>query len=169
MKILKINTTHLIRDLLKGIKIGIIFFLSFHLASCMTVAPRKSFSGYLEISWPVPLGSKISQKYKSYGKKHLGLDLTAKKGTPILAAHNGYVEYTGRDFSGYGKMIIINSQKGWSTFYAHLDSILVREGQRVFRTQKIGTMGRTGRTTGVHLHFELRQKTIAVNPLKYLP
>ncbi len=115
------------------------------------------------------MGSKISQKYKSYGKKHLGLDLTAKKETPIMSAHDGYIEYAGRDFTGYGKMIIINSQKGWSTFYAHLDSILVTEGERVFRTQKIGTMGNTGRTTGVHLHFELRKRKEAVDPLKYLP
>ena len=102
-------------------------------------------------------------------RPHLGIDLAAKRGTPILAAQGGLVIYTGREFRGYGKMVLIESGKGWATLYAHMDKILVQEGQKISQGQMIGAMGRTGRATGVHLHFEIRKDRGPIDPLPLLP
>lgn len=102
-------------------------------------------------------------------RSHWGLDLANRKGTPILASESGIVIYAGQGFRGYGKLIVIEHDDTWATLYSHLHRINVKEGQAVKRGQKIGTMGRTGRATGVHLHFEIRHKKQPVNPLAYLP
>lgn len=100
-------------------------------------------------------------------KMHNGLDWAAGRGTPILAAGDGIVTEAGR-MSGYGKIVIIEHDFGLETYYAHLNSIDVREGQRVSRGQKIGGMGTTGRSTGVHLHYEVRVGGKPVNPITYV-
>ncbi len=100
---------------------------------------------------------------------HFGIDLAAKQGTPILAAQGGMVIYTGREFRGYGKMILIESGKGWATLYAHMDKIFIQEGQKISQGHILGTMGRTGRATGVHLHFEIRKDKGPIDPLPLLP
>lgn len=102
-------------------------------------------------------------------RPHLGIDLAAPKGTPILAAQAGTVIYAGREFKGYGKMVLIESGDGWATLYAHFDKILISEGQRVRQGEVIGSMGRTGRATGVHLHFEIRRNRGPIDPLPLLP
>lgn len=102
-------------------------------------------------------------------RPHLGLDLAAPKGTPIMASRGGTVIYRGRDFRGFGNLIMIESPGGWATLYAHLDRFMVTEGQKVAMGEIIGAMGRTGRATGVHLHFEIRRNKIAIDPLPYLP
>lgn len=121
---------------------------------------------YTEISWPVPSNAKVS---RDYDERHHGIDLVAKHGSPILAAHSGYVIYSGDEYSGYGKMIILDSGKGWSTLYAHLDKNMVKEKSLIQRGDVIGTMGKTGIVTGVHLHFELMHNKIIVDPERYLP
>jgi murein DD-endopeptidase MepM/ murein hydrolase activator NlpD len=100
---------------------------------------------------------------------HWGLDLASKRGTPILASQGGTVIYTGREFRGYGNMVIIESNGGWATLYAHMDKILVQEGQKISQGEIIGAMGRTGRATGVHLHFEIRKDRGPIDPLPMLP
>jgi murein DD-endopeptidase MepM/ murein hydrolase activator NlpD len=102
-------------------------------------------------------------------RPHLGIDLAAPRGTPILAAQKGMVIYTGRDFKGFGRMVLVESGYGWATLYAHLDKILVSEGQKVLPGDVLGSMGRTGRATGVHLHFEIRRDRGPVDPLDHLP
>jgi murein DD-endopeptidase MepM/ murein hydrolase activator NlpD len=105
-----------------------------------------------------------------YGKRaHWGVDLANKRGTPILSAGEGVVVYTGRGFKGYGKLVVVEHDNDWATLYAHLDKILVKEGQKVPRGHKLGLMGRTGRASGVHLHFEVRRYKQPVNPLAFLP
>lgn len=119
--------------------------------------------------WPVDQ-AKLSRGFLPNKRRpHLGIDLAASKGTPILAAHSGKVIYTGQDFSGFGKLIMIEGSRGWATFYAHLSKIRVSEGDRVKKGEVIGLMGRTGRATGVHLHFEIRGARGPVDPLMYLP
>ena len=86
-----------------------------------------------------------------------------------MAAERGTVIYTGRGFHGYGNLIVIEHNNEWATLYSHLNSITVKEGETVERGTKIGTMGRTGHATGVHLHFEIRRNRQPVNPLAYLP
>lgn len=105
-----------------------------------------------------------------YGSRaHWGLDLANHRGTPILSAEEGTVIYTGTGFRGYGKLVVIEHNDEWATLYAHLDKITVKEGQVVRKGQRLGGMGRTGRSSGVHLHFEIRYRRQPVNPLAYLP
>jgi murein DD-endopeptidase MepM/ murein hydrolase activator NlpD len=119
--------------------------------------------------WPVD-DARMTRGFISQKRRpHLGIDLAAKRGTPILAAQGGMVIYTGREFRGYGKMILIESGKGWATLYAHMDKILVYEGQKISQGQLLGAMGRTGRATGVHLHFEIRKDKGPIDPLPLLP
>ena len=125
-------------------------------------------TGPFQLSWPVEK-VKLSQKYRpSSNPDHDGIDLTHYSGAPILAAHDGYVIYKGSQYRGYGRMVIIEYNKKWATLYAHLKTISVKEGQVVKAGQKIGTMGRTGRATGTHLHFEVLKEKLPVNPLDYL-
>ncbi|MFZ4402672.1 MAG: M23 family metallopeptidase [Pseudobdellovibrionaceae bacterium] len=119
--------------------------------------------------WPVDEARMTRGFLPQKRRPHLGIDLAAPKGTPILASHQGLVIYAGRDFRGFGKMILIESGYGWATLYAHLDKILVSEGQRVAQGDVLGGMGRTGRATGYHLHFEIRKERGPVNPLPLLP
>ena len=124
--------------------------------------------------WPVDQ-ARFTQSFRPKSKRrrrpHQGIDLAARRGTPIYAAHEGTVVYTGSGYRGYGKLVIIEFQDQdilWATFYAHLSRILVRQGEKVTTDTKIGLMGRTGRATGTHLHFELRKNTIAIDPMPYL-
>jgi murein DD-endopeptidase MepM/ murein hydrolase activator NlpD len=120
--------------------------------------------------WPVD-SARLTRGFLPNKRKrpHLGIDLAAPRGTPILAAHDGVVIYAGRDFRGFGNMVLIEGSKGWASLYAHFHKIDVREGQRVKQGQRIGSMGATGRATGVHLHFEIRKARGPVDPLLYLP
>lgn len=102
-------------------------------------------------------------------RPHLGIDLAAPKGTSIYSAHDGTVIYVGRAFKGFGKMIMIEGKMGWATLYAHLTKSRVKEGEQVRQGDLIGDMGRTGRATGVHLHFEIRKQSGPVDPLRFLP
>lgn len=131
---------------------------------------KTSIVDELKLRWPVS-SPRITQHFKSGSKRtrHQGIDLGGPKNTPILAAHDGKVIYTGRDFRGYGKLVIIENPNGYASFYAHLNTINTREGRWVMAGEKIGGMGRTGRATGVHLHFELRIAEVAVDPYSYFP
>lgn len=122
-----------------------------------------------DLDWPVDR-ARLTRGY-DVGKRrpHLGIDLAGPKKTPIYAAHSGRVIYAGRAFRGFGNMVMIETNTGWATLYAHLDKILVSEGQRVGLGSTIALMGNTGRSTGNHLHFEVRKDKMAVDPLIYLP
>ncbi len=98
---------------------------------------------------------------------HSGIDFKAPTGTPVMASGAGKVIKAGRS-GGYGKVVTIRHPSGFTTRYAHLSSILVKEGQRVKLGQKIGKIGSTGRSTGPHLHYEVRSNGSARNPSKYL-
>jgi murein DD-endopeptidase MepM/ murein hydrolase activator NlpD len=104
------------------------------------------------------------------GRPHHGIDIGAPRGTDIAAAATGKVVFVGWQ-RGYGKTVILSHNKGrYKTLYAHLSKISVDNGSQVYVGSKIGDVGTTGRSTGPHLHFELRDKRdIPVNPLKYLP
>lgn len=97
---------------------------------------------------------------------HTGLDISNVWGTPIYAAYDGVVTYVGEK-GGYGLCIIISHPLGYSTLYGHLSSAYVKIGQRVSKGSKIGAMGSSGRSTGSHLHFEIRKFEKCLNPLSY--
>jgi murein DD-endopeptidase MepM/ murein hydrolase activator NlpD len=98
---------------------------------------------------------------------HDGIDLPGPMGAPVVAAADGVVRVAGRE-PGYGQWIELAHPDGSTTRYAHLSRILVTRGARVARGQVIGAMGSTGRSTGSHLHFEVRVAGVAVDPLRYL-
>ncbi|MBO9665182.1 MAG: M23 family metallopeptidase [Bdellovibrio sp.] len=123
----------------------------------------------MTFDWPVDSARMTRGFLPNKRRPHLGIDLAAPKGTAILASQGGTIIYTGREFKGYGKMVLIESGDGWATLYAHFDKILVAEGQRVHKGEIIGEMGRTGRATGVHLHFEIRKNRGPIDPLPLLP
>lgn len=142
--------------------------------SCTTApqraeAPSRTDEGLLLLSWPVHGTVTLTRGFMLGYRPHQGLDIAAPRGTPVKAAHAGYVEYAGNDFSGYGKLVIINSGSRWASFYAHLHKIHIRQGQTIERGAVIGEVGSTGNARGVHLHFELRHNERPVDPADFLP
>ena len=122
-----------------------------------------SRSGY---AWPSH--GKISRGFRP-DENHKGLDITAKIGTPIYAARAGKVIYADNELSGFGNCIIIQHDPVWTTFYAHNNKNFVRAGDVVQAGQQIAEVGETGRATGPHLHFEIRQDGTALDPHPMLP
>ncbi|KXZ40728.1 Murein DD-endopeptidase MepM and murein hydrolase activator NlpD, contain LysM domain [Alkalithermobacter thermoalcaliphilus JW-YL-7 = DSM 7308] len=112
-------------------------------------------------------GTLTSRFGARWGRMHEGIDIAGPIGTPIKAADGGVVSFAGTQ-GAYGKLVIINHENGYSTYYAHCNTINVRVGQRVSRGQVIATIGNTGRSTGPHLHFEVRKNGRPVNPLNYI-
>ncbi len=123
----------------------------------------------LNFDWPVDKARLSRGFILGKHRHHWGVDLANRKGTKIVASEKGTVIYTGRGFHGYGKLIVIEHDNNWATFYAHLDKILVKEGESVDQGALIGLMGHTGHAHGTHLHFEIRHNRDPVNPLTYLP
>ena len=90
--------------------------------------------------------------------RHDGIDIAAPEGSVVVAAGDGTAIFVGEQ-SGYGKVVILRHAEGLVTVYAHNASVLVKEGERVTSGQPIARVGQTGRTTGPHLHFEVREGT----------
>ena len=103
-----------------------------------------------------------------WGDFHQGVDLACSQGTNIYAADGGTVTTAG--YSGtYGLLVVIDHQNGQETRYAHCSKLLVNVGDKVFQGQHIAEVGSTGRSTGPHLHFEIRINGVPKNPYNYLP
>ncbi|HEY0623594.1 M23 family metallopeptidase [Sphingomonas sp.] len=100
-------------------------------------------------------------------RMHYGIDIPGRAGTPVLAADGGVVRFAGRA-GGYGNLVEIAHADGLATRYGHLARILVPAGATVTRGETIALMGSTGRSTGNHLHFELRAGGRALDPLPHL-
>lgn len=123
-----------------------------------------------EFIWPVPSSKRMTSFFgMRHGRHHDGIDIAAPVGTHILAANSGVVVYSGRRISGYGKMIIIKHENNIYSVYAHARKMYVSKGEKVDRGQVIAQVGMTGRTSGPHLHFEVRVGDDPKNPLKFLP
>ena len=117
-------------------------------------------------SWPFPGGCSVSQWPAWY---HMAVDCTNPVGTPIQAAGSGVVSSVQALGWGYGYHVIVDHGNGLQTLYAHMSGFNVAEGQAVSASQVVGWVGLTGRTSGPHLHFEVRQNGAPVNPFGYLP
>lgn len=100
-------------------------------------------------------------------RMHAGVDFAAPKGTPIYATADGIVK-SAKVESGYGKVVRIQHEFGFETIYAHLSEMRVTAGQRIPRGDRIGDMGTTGRSTGVHLHYEVRLNGRPLNPMTFV-
>lgn len=113
-----------------------------------------------------PTGGTITQRFVWY---HKGVDIANRAAPNVLAADSGRVIVAGwPDNSGYGNRVVIDHGNGFRTLYGHLSQIYVKEGQTVTRGSALGKMGTTGRSTGIHLHFEVIQNGVHINPLGVL-
>lgn len=131
--------------------------------------PRQGTGRFI---WPVsgPITSNYGMRYHPIlhqSRLHSGVDIGASGGTPIKAADDGTVIYSGW-MGGYGQVVVLDHGGGYSTLYAHMSSIAVGKGSGVTQGQTIGRVGSTGWSTGPHLHFEVRINGNTQNPLNYL-
>lgn len=109
-----------------------------------------------------------SDPFHSSAAFHPGIDLAGAVGTPIYATADGIVLRSGWNSGGYGNLVEIDHGRGITTRYGHMSAILVHEGDHVTRGQQVGRMGSTGRSTGCHLHYEVRIDGRAVNPIPFM-
>lgn len=117
----------------------------------------------------MPTSGALSSRFGfRWGRNHQGIDLGASLGTPIYAADNGTVIYSQYNDGGYGYMVQIDHANGLKTCYAHCDKLLVNSGDVVAKGDIIAEVGNTGRSTGPHLHFEVRRGDVPIDPLEYL-
>lgn len=122
----------------------------------------------------LPVSGRVTSRYGTRkspftGRKelHSGLDIGAPRGTPIRATANGVVKWSGRK-GPLGLLVIINHGNGLETYYAHCSKLLKKKGARVERGDKIALVGNTGRSTGAHVHYEVRQNGTPLNPREFV-
>lgn len=120
--------------------------------------------------WPLEAGI-VSSEFGQLrmGTPHHGIDLAAELRVPVYAAAPGQVIYAGDKLSGYGNVVIVRHDQKTTTLYGHNSELKVRTGQEVKAEQVVALLGSTGRSTGPHVHFEIRQNEEPANPRGYLP
>ena len=118
-----------------------------------------------DVDWMWPTKGKVLAGFSEASK---GMDISGRKGAPVVAAASGRVVYAGAGLRGYGKLVIIKHNNTWLSAYAHNDNIVVKEQQDVRKGQKIAEMGQTD-ADQVKLHFEVRREGKPVDPAKILP
>ena len=127
--------------------------------------PASAVRGSGNFAWPV--SGHITQQF---WHGHRAIDVGARGGSPIVAADSGYVIKASHGWNGgYGSMVMVDHGNGFVSLYAHMNMVYVRQGENVAKGEQLGTVGNTGRSTGPHLHFEIRQQGAARNPFYFLP
>jgi peptidoglycan hydrolase-like protein with peptidoglycan-binding domain len=137
-------------------------------AATLTALRRPAAAPTLPVAWPLQkpvLGDPFGPRGDRF---HTGIDLRAPKGTPVYAARAGKVVFSGWS-AGYGFLVVVSHGRGERTWYGHLSRIDVRKGVWVDGGVRIGLVGATGDATGPHLHFEVRVRGAAIDPLRALP
>jgi lipoprotein NlpD len=119
-------------------------------------------------AWQWPSLAVVARGFSNAEEGNKGLDFKGELGSPIVAAADGKVVYTGNALRGFGNLVIIKHSDAYLTAYAHNEQIVVKEQEWVTSGQKIATMGKSG-TDSVKLHFEVRYKGKSVDPLRFLP
>ncbi len=127
--------------------------------------PEGAARGTGRFAWPIDGPLYITQYF---WRLHRAIDIGVPEGTPVYAADSGFVVYAGWNDQGYGKLVIIDHRNGFMTYYAHLSVVKVNVGMSVHKGQIIGLSGNTGKSTGPHLHFEIRLNGVPRNPLGFL-
>ena len=130
--------------------------------------PQSSWPPVGQRCWQWPASGKVILPYSTADGGNKGIDISAARGTPVYAAGAGKVVYVGNQLRGYGNLIMIKHSEDYITAYAHNDTMLVNNGQSVKAGQKIATMGSTD-AASVRLHFQIRYRATAIDPLRYLP
>ncbi|HFZ8996986.1 TPA: amidase activator ActS [Citrobacter freundii] len=133
-----------------------------------SAVPKSSWPPVGQRCWRWPASGKVILPYSTAEGGNKGIDIAAARGTPVYAAGAGKVVYVGNQLRGYGNLIMIKHDENYITAYAHNDTLLVTNGQSVKAGQKIATMGSTD-ADSVRLHFQIRYRATAIDPLRYLP
>jgi murein DD-endopeptidase MepM/ murein hydrolase activator NlpD len=141
---------------------------------CGTLSKEERFAylstGFVSPVSPVRITSGFGMRndpFLNVPKFHAGIDIICATGTPVKASQSGIVKYAGY-MKNYGNLVIIKHTNGYETYYGHLNGFAVKKDQRVTKGALIAYSGNTGRSTGPHLHFEIRKNDKAINPLKIL-
>ena len=137
------------------------------LASIPSIKPVQEEKLKRNIRYLSGFGWRIHPVHK-VKKFHNGIDFTAKSGTPIQSTGDGVVARVQHKRMGYGKNVTIDHGYGFETLYAHMQDIDVKQGQKVKKGQRIGTIGSSGTSTAPHLHYEVKLKNKAINPIDYV-
>jgi peptidoglycan hydrolase-like protein with peptidoglycan-binding domain len=116
---------------------------------------------------PGPIGDRFGAPRRR-GRRHTGIDFPVQAGTEVRAAGVGVTEFAGWNSGGYGNLVVVRHRLGYTTWYAHLSIITTWVGERVTGGTRLGYVGSTGRSTGPHLHFELRRNAVPIDPVPYL-
>ena len=120
-------------------------------------------------SFQWPTEGLLSSAFGTRGERfHGGIDISGERRTPIIAAAEGVVMFSGRGPDGFGNVVMVDHGESLMTLYAHNERNVVRQGERVRRGQMVALMGDTGRASGTHLHFEVHQHGRLVDPLRWL-
>jgi len=134
-----------------------------HVVAWSGTVPKDAKRGTGTFGWPV--SGYITQRYSEV---HPAADIGVVIGTPVKAADSGYVALVGRNDTGYGRYVLLDHGNGFQTLYAHLSVIYVEVGQSIGKGQAMGLSGNTGKSTGPHLHFEIKLNGVRRNPFIYL-
>lgn len=148
------------------------FLRTANLTSLYRRYPRAWHTNVVPAIWPVEgrlesYFGRRSDPFSGEGAIHTGVDITAPRGAPVRAAADGVVVYA-TWLSGYGRLVIIDHGSGYQTYYAHLSRFAILPGEEVRQGKVIGYVGSSGRTTGVHLHYEVRFNGTPRNPSRFL-
>jgi len=164
------------RLLSSGGRLGVLAIL---ISACVTGPSVKEYqskmpdpnASLLDFGVPIqdPTPSVISLfGWRSSRRIHEGIDFRARIGTPVLAAEKGVVLYSGKSLRGFGVIVVIGHGDDWSSIYAHLSKSFVKRGDDVKKGARIALSGNTGRSSGPHLHFEIRKGADPLDPLLFL-
>ncbi len=134
-----------------------------HVVAWSGSVPKDAKKGTGSFGWPV--SGYITQRYS---EAHPAVDVGVPIGHPVKASDSGYVAVVGRSDTGYGRYILVDHGNGFQSIYAHLSVIYVEVGQSVGKGQTMGLSGNTGKSTGPHLHFEIKLNGVRRNPFIYL-
>lgn len=130
--------------------------------------PQASWPPVGQRCWRWPTSGKVVLPYSTADGGNKGIDIAGSRGQPVYAAGAGKVVYVGNQLRGYGNLIMIKHSEDYITAYAHNDKMMVNNGQSVKIGQQIATMGNSDADT-VKLHFQIRYRATAIDPLRYLP
>lgn len=133
-----------------------------------SAVPQSSWPPVGQRCWRWPASGKVVMKYSTSEGGNKGIDIAGSRGQPVYAAGAGKVVYVGNQLRGYGNLVMIKHNEDYITAYAHNDKLMVNNGQSVKIGQQIATMGSSD-ADSVRLHFQIRYRATAIDPLRYLP
>ena len=131
-------------------------------------AKQDATSALPSFRWPVRGRVIAAYGAKTSGKQNDGINVAVPEGTPVKAAEDGVVTYSGNELKGYGNLVLVRHSNGYVTAYAHASELMVKRGETIKRGQIIAKAGQTGEVSSPQLHFEIRQGSTPVDPSKFL-